>query len=92
MNLLKEEIAILQPSFIICPMSNLERYNTPLGQLLGDNKETIVIDEDDLFMSVRYYESFPNIPLIVCPHPQGKSVEQLAVVKDIIFSIITKTI
>lgn len=91
-NLLKEEIAILQPSFIICPTSNLERYNEPLCELLGNNIESVVVDQDGVFVSVRFYDAFPNTPLIVCPHPQGKSVEQLELVKEAIISIITKTI
>ena len=91
-NILKEEIAILQPSFIICPISNLERYNEPLCELLGRNVESVIVDQDGIFVSVRFYDAFPNIPLIVCPHPQGKSVKQLKRVKDTIVSIITKTI
>ena len=48
MNLLKEEIAILSPSIIICPTSNLDDYNYPLYDLLGDYEEQ-VLQQDFLY-------------------------------------------
>lgn len=82
MNLLKEEIAILSPSMIICPTSNLDYYNYPLYDLLGDYEEQVL--QQDLFVSERRYEAFPHIPFIMCPHPQGKWNEDMDKVKQII--------
>ncbi len=81
-NLLKEEISILIPSIIICPTSNLEAYNQPMAELLGNYTESII--QQDLFVSERRYEVFSNIPFIMCPHPQGKKRVKLDQVKEII--------
>ena len=82
MNLLKEEIAILSPSIIICPTSKLDDYNYPLYDLLGDYEEQVL--QQDLYVSERRYEAFPHIPFIMYPHPQGKRNEDMDKVKQII--------
>lgn len=87
-HILKEEINILNPSVIVCPTSNLYAYNQPLAELLGEYTEMVI--QQDLFVSERRYEAFPNTPFIMCPHPQGKSTENIDKVKQIIYSFILK--
>ena len=81
-HIMKEEISILKPSVIVCPTSNLYDYNKPLAELLGDSVEKVL--QQDLFVSERRYEAFPNTTFIMCPHPQGKSTEDMNKVKQII--------
>ena len=78
--LLKEEIMITKPHLVVVPSSNIEVYNECMAAQLGNCKERL-LDEQ---VSLRYYESFPDIPFIVCPHPQGKSIEELDKIKKII--------
>lgn len=87
-HILKEEISILKPSVIVCPTSNLYAYNQPLTELLGEYTEMVI--QQDLFVSERRYEAFPNTPFIMCPHPQGKSSENMDKVKQIISRYILK--
>lgn len=87
-HILKEEISILNPSVIVCPTSNLYDYNKPLTELLGDSVEKVL--QQDLFVSERRYEAFPNTTFIMCPHPQGKSTEEMNKVKQIISGYILK--
>lgn len=82
MTLLKEELTILKPTLIVCPTSNLYAYNQPLEEMLGGYTEKVL--QQDYFVSERRYEAFPDTPLIMCPHPQGKTKEKLNRVKDII--------
>ncbi len=82
MNLLREEIAILAPTLIVCPTSNLDAYNAPLHQLLGDYEERVL--QQELFVSERRYEAFADIPFIMLPHPQGKTREDMDSVKRIV--------
>lgn len=90
-NLLLGEIRITRPQVILSPTSNIEKYNDRLKMLLGKCLEEQVLQED-LFVSLRYYASIPEIPLIMCPHPQGKSSDKLAEVKKIICGIVEKII
>ena len=78
--LLKEEIMITKPHLVVVPSSNIEVYNECMAAQLGNCEERL-LDEQ---VSLRYYESFPDIPFIVCPHPQGKSIEVLDKIKKII--------
>lgn len=87
-HILKEEISILKPSVIVCPTSNLYDYNKPLTELLGESAEVVI--QQDLFVSERRYEAFPNTTFIMCPHPQGKSTEDMNKVKQIISGYILK--
>lgn len=80
--ILKDEIAILKPSVIVCPTSNLYDYNQPLGELLGGFTERVL--QQDLFVSERRYDAFPDTLFIICPHPQGKASEDMDKVKQII--------
>lgn len=86
-NLLLEEIKITRPQVIVCPTSNIDKYNERLEMLLGQCMEEQILQED-LFVSVRYYEFIPTIPLIMCPHPQGKKRVKLNEVKKIIDNVI----
>ena len=80
--MLKEELSILAPSVIICPTSNLYDYNQPLSDMLGNHTEQVLLEEP--FVSERRYDSFPDIPFIICPHPQGKPKEELDKIKQIV--------
>lgn len=78
--LLKDEITITQPDIVICPTSNSETYNMSLSTQLGKFSQKTI----DEHMYLRYYESFPGIPFIICPHPQGKSTHDINRIKGII--------
>lgn len=82
MTLLQDELTILKPALIVCPTSNLCAYNKPLEDMLGNYTERVI--QQDLFVSERRYEAFPDTPFIMCPHPQGKTIEKLNSVKEII--------
>lgn len=78
--LLKEEIMITMPHLVVVPSSNIGVYNECLATQLGNYKE-LLLDEH---VYLRYYDSFPDLPFIICPHPQGKTIEELDKIKKII--------
>ena len=84
--LLREEILITKPNVIVCPTSNFEPYNLCLTAQLGKKVSEESLDEH---ICLRYYASFPDIPFIICPHPQGKSNEDLNRIKEIISRFIS---
>lgn len=84
--LLREEIAITTPDLIVCPTSNYDQYNICLSAQLGNHTEERLGEH----IYLRHYESIPDTPVIICPHPQGKAREDLDVIKDTIENYICK--
>lgn len=78
--LLKEEIMVTRPNIVVVPISNIDVYNHCLSSQLGNSKEILL--EEHVYL--RYYESVPDIPFIICPHPQGKTNEDLDKIKKVI--------
>lgn len=76
----QEEIRIINPDVIICPTSNILAYNEYLTAMFGSYTEEVL--QEDLRVSVRQYDTIKEIPVIICPHPQGKSTEQLDAIKN----------
>lgn len=86
MPLLRQEIEITMPDLILCPTSNIDSYNLYLKEQLGEFTE----EDLDEHIYLRYYESFPSIPVIICPHPQGKKTEDVNRVKEIVSEIVQR--